>query len=355
MNPKKINFWIDILFCMIFLPLVLTLIPVDRWLIKYPWFATTLLAFLYILYFIYRRSRFPELIMQKRYARVAIIMAMILLTVYLLSQFPFPESFYQGKNELDILKLKYLRKQTVWLMFLVVSGFSLSVELVSELFRQIIKRKDVEMEKNKAQLSLYKAQIDPHFLFNSLNALYGLILGKSDKTEQFFVKFTNLLQYMYLNAEKEKIPLSEEIEYLKHYIDLQSLRWNQHTKINWEEKVKNPEYLIAPMLLITFVENTFKYGASSSIDCQIDISLEQDNRHLLFKTRNNIMRKRKDDARGFGIENCRKRLELLYPNSHSLHISDNGKEFKVNLCLELEKAYSGKTLPEPGKEMTSSQ
>lgn len=335
MNQKKINLWIDLLFCLIFLPLVLTLIPVDRWLVKYPWFATALLAFLYILYLIYRRSRFPQLIMQKQYLRAALIMAVVLLAVHLLSQFPFPENVYQNMTQLDILRTGYLRKQTVWLMFLVVSGFSLSVELVSELFRQIIRRKDVEMEKNKAQLSLYKAQIDPHFLFNSLNSLYGLIIGKSDKTEQFFVKFTNLLQYMYLNAEKESIPLTEEIGYLKHYIDLQSLRWNQHTHIHWQEEVEKEDWLIAPMLLIIFVENAFKYGASSNIDCSIDFRLDVKDGLLSFETSNDIMRKGKDGNKGFGIENCRKRLELLYPDRHHLTIINHGKKFKASLSIDL--------------------
>lgn len=124
-----------------------------------------------------------------------------------------------------------MRAQTVWFFFLVVTGFSLSIELIFELFRQILSKQEIEAEKNKAELALYKAQINPHFLFNTLNALYGLVLTKSDKTESAFIKFSNILKYMYAQTTSDLIFISNEVEYIRQYVDLQSLRLNKHTKV----------------------------------------------------------------------------------------------------------------------------
>mgnify|MGYP000603399381 CR=1 FL=1 len=97
-------------------------------------------------------------------------------------------------------------------------------------FRQILSKQEIEAEKNKAELALYKAQINPHFLFNTLNALYGLVLTKSDKTESAFIKFSNILKYMYAQTTSDLISISNEVEYIRQYVDLQSLRLNKHTK-----------------------------------------------------------------------------------------------------------------------------
>ena len=118
----------------------------------------------------------------------------------------------------------------------------------------------IEAEKNRAELALYKAQINPHFLFNTLNALYGLVLTKSDKTESAFIKFSNILKYMYAQTTMETISINNEVEYIRQYVDLQSLRLNKHTQVVFETQIDDEHAKIPPMILITFVENTFKYG-----------------------------------------------------------------------------------------------
>ena len=156
-----------------------------------------------------------------------------------------------------------MRTQTVWFFFLIVTGFSLAIELTFELFRQILSKQEIEAEKNKAELALYKAQINPHFLFNTLNALYGLVLTKSDKTESAFIQFSNILKYMYAQTTSETIPVCNEIDYIRQYVDLQALRLNKHTHISFETQTDDDQAPIPPMILITFVENAFKYGTSS--------------------------------------------------------------------------------------------
>ena len=252
----------------------------------------------------------------------------------LLTQFPYPPE----PNKLDPLIHKarqHLRSQTVWFFFLVVTGFSLSIELIFELFRQILSKQEIEAEKNRAELALYKAQINPHFLFNTLNALYGLVLTKSDKTESAFIKFSNILKYMYAQTTMETISINNEVEYIRQYVDLQSLRLNKHTQVVFETQIDDEHAKIPPMILITFVENTFKYGVSSDVDCLILIRITVKKGELLFETENTVMKENHANPHAIGIENCRKRLELLYPNRFTLIMKEENRQFKIRLSIQL--------------------
>ena len=260
-------------------------------------------------------------------------MILVIITL-LLTQFPYPPE----PNKLDPLIHKarqHLRSQTVWFFFLVVTGFSLSIELIFELFRQILSKQEIEAEKNRAELALYKAQINPHFLFNTLNALYGLVLTKSDKTESAFIKFSNILKYMYAQTTMETISINNEVEYIRQYVDLQSLRLNKHTQVVFETQIDDEHAKIPPMILITFVENTFKYGVSSDVDCLILIRITVKKGELLFETENTVMKENHANPHAIGIENCRKRLELLYPNRFTLIMKEENRQFKIRLSIQL--------------------
>ena len=180
-------------------------------------------------------------------------------------------------------------------------------------------------------------QINPHFLFNTLNTLYGLVITKSDLTESAFVKFSNILKYMYHNASVEKIDVKSEIEYIRQYVELQQLRLNHHTKVIFESHTDQEYVKIPPMILITFVENAFKYGTSSSEDCTVLIRIVVEDGTLLFKTCNSIMREKEQDSPSIGIENCRKRLRLLYPERFTLltEKDENKREFRTKLIIQL--------------------
>ena len=196
MKRTNIPIYIDLLFCLVIMPPIIMLVPVDRWIVHHTVFMLTLIVYLYGLYFVYRKARLPRLFMQRKFGHILLLMGILVIITLLLTQFPYPPE----PNKLDPLIHKarqHLRSQTVWFFFLVVTGFSLSIELIFELFRQILSKQEIEAEKNRAELALYKAQINPHFLFNTLNALYGLVLTKSDKTESAFIKFSNILKYMY--------------------------------------------------------------------------------------------------------------------------------------------------------------
>ena len=178
-------------------------------------------------------------------------------------------------------------------------------------------------------------QNNPHFLFNTLNALYGLVLTKSDKTESAFIKFSNILKYMYAQTTMETISINNEVEYIRQYVDLQSLRLNKHTQVVFETQIDDEHAKIPPMILITFVENTFKYGVSSDVDCLILIRITVKKGELLFETENTVMKENHANPHAIGIENCRKRLELLYLNRFTLIMKEENRQFKIRLSIQL--------------------
>lgn len=222
-------------------------------------------------------------------------------------------------------------------MFSLVMGYALTISFVKELYDQLLLKKKIEAQRDKATLALFKAQISPHFMFNTLNSLYSLVIGTSEKAENAFIKFTELLKYSYVTIEKELVTLNDEIDYIQNYIDLQIIRLNKCTVVEWEYDVDNNRIKVPPMLMLTFVENAFKYGASTNRNCLISIRLTVKNGNLHFETANNII-KHADEFRKdmpVGIENCKSRLMTLFPGKHSLTTVEDDGVFKVSLNIQL--------------------
>lgn len=336
MKKNRITLYIDLLFYLVIIPLAIMLLPVERWIANNTAFLITLVAYVYILYFIYRLACIPKLFMQKKYLKIFILMLILTSVTELLTHFSIPAEHITDDVRQMAAKMN-LRRQTIWFFFLVVTGFSLAIELTFELFKQIISRQAIEAEKNKAELSLYKAQINPHFLFNTLNTLYALVLSGSDKTESAFVKFSGILRYMYSQNESELIPAGNELDYISQYVDLQKLRLNHHTKVSLIVNTSSSKILIPPMILITFVENAFKYGTSSDTDCNIDIKINIDEDKILFESENAVMKRPENNKSGIGISNCRKRLELLYPGKYKLENGETNGIYRIHLEIDIRK------------------
>lgn len=195
----------------------------------------------------------------------------------------------------------------------------------------------LEREKSNAELNALKLQINPHFLFNSLNNLYSLALDKDERIPELILKLSQGMRYMLYESNDHFVPLKKEIEYLKNYLELQRLRTHNRAKIDFSidgnlEKIKIP-----PMIFIPFVENGFKHGIKGDIDNSfINIQLKIDGKKLIFKTQNNkgeIDEVEPQEFRGFGLKNVKRRLELLYPKNHELTIDDGEKTFTVELII----------------------
>ena len=341
MNNRNLPLYIDIFFCVILLPVMMMLLPVERWLTHHFDFVLLLVCWLYIVYFIHRKLTISLVFGRKRYAAALLLFLFTILVTWLLTKYrmhdgPMPVFFrHRGPDHgfRPPFKIR-LHEQGVWFLFVVVTTFSIAVGLLTELYRQMLEKKELEQEKSKAELALYKSQINPHFLFNTLNTLYGLVIAHSDKAEQAFVQFIDMTKYLYSNGNRDFIPVTEEVDYIRKYIGLQKFRLNEHTEVAIEVDNADDTASIAPMLLITFVENAFKYGVSSHLDSRIEIEIKVTEKDILFGIRNRIFEESlMKQGDGIGIANCRKRLALIYPGAHSLDISDSGDFFQVKLRL----------------------
>lgn len=323
---KSVSLYIDLAFCLVFLPLMIFIFPVERWWGTYPVFFSSFVGWLYVSYFVHKYFVIPRLFRggRRRIHALAAVAVSLLITL-LFSSYEISSPLYHiHRQQCEIYPYPIWgvrqNQQAVWLHYIVVVIFSFAVGMLTEVYRQRMARGKVEYERNKAELALYKAQINPHFLFNTLNTLYGLLITHSEKTEATLERFIDLMKYMYNNANHEFIPLSEEVAYIGQYIDLQKLRLNEFADVCFTYEVENGAMPVPPMMLITFVENAFKYGISSNESCFIHIRLNQQGDTFRFEVDNSVFERNAENSKRMGIENCRKRLSLLYPDRHRLDV-----------------------------------
>lgn len=336
---KNVSLYIDITFCFVFLPLMLFAFPVERWWGTQPVYFATFTGWLYVTYFAYRYFIIPGLFNAGRRRTWALaVLAVSLAVTFLFSSYEITSPFYHLRQQMeDVSVVKWgmrQNRQAVWLHYIVVTVFCFAVGMLNEAYRQRMAREEVEYERNKAELALYKAQINPHFLFNTLNTIYGLLITRSDRTEAALERFINLTKYMYNNANREFIPLEDEAEYIGQYVALQKLRLNGFAEVSFTYRAENAAMAVPPMMLITFVENAFKYGISSNEPCFIRIRMTQAGGTLRFEVENSVFERRTEVSKRMGIENCRRRLALLYPENHTLEVGP-AKDGTFRVCLEL--------------------
>ncbi|MGU3376684.1 sensor histidine kinase [Chryseobacterium sp. M5A1_1a] len=188
-------------------------------------------------------------------------------------------------------------------------------------------------ERKHAELQALKTQINPHFIFNSLNNIYSLVYQNSDKALPAIEKLGELLRYTTKDLEQEFISLDKEIGYIESLIELEKLRIRNPELLIIEKKISQSGLLISPMILVPFVENAFKHGDFRGKGFTLIIS--EDLGKLNFYLQNFKIVREKDKVSGIGIENVRKRLEILYPKKYELHIKENELEFIVDLRIDL--------------------
>lgn len=202
-----------------------------------------------------------------------------------------------------------------------------------------IKQRDwvrVQQEKITAELQLLKAQVHPHFLFNTLNNIYSFSLDNSPKTPELILKLSSLLSYMLYDCKTEEVRLSKEIDIMKNYLDLERERYGNKIEISWNVTGDIKGKVIAPLLLLPFLENAFKHGASEQIGkpwLGVDISVKNDT--ILCKIVNSKNEHVPQSENGIGINNVKKRLQFLYQGKHELSINDEGSFFVVSMTLVL--------------------
>jgi two-component system, LytTR family, sensor kinase len=216
-------------------------------------------------------------------------------------------------------------------------GIASAIYIFKRWYFEEQKNKKMAEEKTTAELNFLKAQIHPHFLFNTLNNLYTLTLLKSEKAPEIVLKLSELLDYMIYKSNNEFVPLASELEIVKGYIDLEKMRYSKRLDLSYEVKGEADKYQIAPLLLLPFIENCFKHGASKDrINPVVNIEININSLSLILKAVNSISAKNKQEKpekEGIGLSNVKRRLDLIYPGKYKLDIKSNNKLFEVELKI----------------------
>lgn len=220
---------------------------------------------------------------------------------------------------------------------IMIAAISTVYGFINYLSNEEKKKQSEKEERLNSELSFLRSQISPHFIFNVLNSIVYLIRSKSDSAESVTIKLSELMRYMLYESESEQVPLDKELNYLKNYIELQKVRFDEDVAINLKLEGNQSSQLIEPMLMIPFVENAFKHGVGMILDPTIDIYSRSSSEEIFFEVKNKIAPESsadKDSSSGIGLKNVKRRLELLYPDRHALDIIKNDGWFTVQLKIK---------------------
>lgn len=193
--------------------------------------------------------------------------------------------------------------------------------------------KSLQSQKTKAELSMLKAQINPHFFFNTLNNLYSLSVRNSDKAPNVILKLSEMMRYTIYEGQKEQVSLQDEIIYLNNYIDLHKIRYKKEVSIEFTQDVEET-YPLAPLLLITLLENALKHGVETMTDkAYVKMHLESKAGVINFSVENNFDPDEMNEEKGIGLDNLKRRLKLIYPKKHTFSIAAQAGVFKADLKI----------------------
>lgn len=213
------------------------------------------------------------------------------------------------------------------------------IKIMKHWYEQDRKHQQIQKEKITAELSYLKSQIHPHFLFNTLNSLYALTLKKSDQASKLVLKLSQLLNYLLYDSNKQTVPLEKELELIENYISLEKIRFGDRLKLSYHFSGNVQEMKIAPLLLLPFVENSFKHGANRQTEeVWVDIRIAEEDNALLLKISNSkeaSTQQPEEANEGIGLQNVMRRLELIYgKENYQVKMEDLGDQYSVELMLK---------------------
>ncbi len=296
------------------------------------------LVFSFILFYLLYRLSLPLLFRVKSKViaglgglMLIVCFAAVTLVIYyyyekLILQLP-PEDLLISKADL----LNHFRNNFV------IGIYALLIRVVVDFLDQQQKEAELRNQTQASEIALLRSQINPHFLFNTLNNIYSLVRSKSEDAPTAVLKLSDIMRYMLYDSNSERVLLSKEVEYLQGFIELQKLRLESPDFVEFSIRGDIASRMIAPMVFIPFVENAFKHGKKKSGEPCIIINLQcTDINKIIFTVENTLpltSQMNKDTEGGIGLHNIKRRLELLYPAKHTLDISEDSLSYKVKLVL----------------------
>ncbi len=229
-----------------------------------------------------------------------------------------------------------------FLLNFVVAGSSTVFKIVTDWLRHLRERQELETQTMQSELRFLKSQINPHFLFNTLNNLYALTLKKSDQAPEIVLKLSEMMRYMLYECNEKQVLLRKEVDYIRNYLDLERLRQGDNIDISFEVQGNIRDQKIAPLMFTPFLENSFKHGLSNNISkgfVNIKLTVADSDVHFFIENSKPDAPPKRDPSRpsgGIGLVNIHRRLKLLYDDQYELDIVDSPNTYAVNLMLNIE-------------------
>ncbi|MPM97020.1 hypothetical protein SDC9_144191 [bioreactor metagenome] len=315
-----------------------------------------IIIYLYLVCFFYVNANylFVTLIFNKKYILYSLIIAIILvLYIYfhhyvfsLFFQFDFfhnPEMYPKGPPPFEIPPFTPERRRIIHsrriilplTQFLLFWMLSSCYRLTDEWISLNKRNKEIEAEKTIIELAYLKAQINPHFILNTLNTIYSLVLKESDKALDAILLYSQVIRYIFDKIDTNLVTLQEEIDYIINYIDLQSLRFTDTLNIEFNVEGNTEGHMIAPLTFISFIENSFQYGISNHYQSTISIHIKAEENSIHFTTKNKKYKKIdfQHIGKNIGIKNTKRKLNLIYPDKHKLFIKETNDSFYLDLII----------------------
>lgn len=278
----------------------------------------------------------PKYYYKKKYLHFTISLTLITALAIILEEYVLEKIFYPDTRGMNFSNV----------FFTLVKGMPVVVILTGFKFAwdALLKQREVDNLKaavKESELQFLKSQINPHFLFNNLNNLYAYAIENSPKTPDIILELSSVLRYMLYECREKYVPLAKEIDLVENFMRLNELQVEDRGKVKFEKHNIKPEFKIAPLILIVFIENAYKHStASLTKDISIDVFINLNPKgELEFTCKNSYQPESNTDnlAKGIGLENVKKRLQLMYPHSHDLKITQNNGIYEVFLSVNLTK------------------
>ena len=293
--------------------------------------STVLIIIFYFNYFFL----IPKYLLTNKYWLYFSFLLLAIATVFLFSGVLF---FFSDFNPKLLVKTNPTIEKIIPVIIINAISLWLLTIVSSILWAAYNRLKQTEKEKLSAQIASLKSQINPHFLFNTLNNIYATAIDTSPKTADMVDKLSEMMRYTMKDTQQDLVLLEDEINYINNFIELQRLRLDRSIKLDYTNLKYIPSLRIAPMLLIPFIENAFKHGVNSEQKSHIKIEITMNKTEFQLIVTNNKVNVQRDisEKSGLGIENTKHRLNLIYPSKHLLLITDKEREFSVSLHINLQ-------------------
>ena len=277
----------------------------------------------------------------RRFGRFAgynvLLIGAVMIGVHLLFRFVLPDTGHRPPMERTWQDaLRFFAGNAV--LYLLVVGAGVAIRMTGGWYRAEAARQELEHSRTEAELQNLKSQLNPHFLFNTLNNIYSLIQIDVDRAQRSVHELSSLLRYVLYESSRPTVPLKAEVEFLRDYIELMRIRQPRHVRVFVSLPEEPSPTPVAPLLFISLVENAFKHGVSNEKPSYVTIDIHEEGRRLVCRIRNSCFPKSGDSDRsgsGIGLTNLSKRLEMIYPGRYTFEYGQAGDAYQALLCIEL--------------------